>query len=60
MTTLDSGRQTTTLGRPGPSPRSKGAIVAKWLTTTDHKVIGNLYLITSMVFFAIGGAAWRW
>jgi len=36
-------------------PRSKGATVAKWLSTTDHKVIGNLYLITSMAFFAVGG-----
>jgi len=25
------------------------------LTTTDHKVIGNLYLVTSFVFFLIGG-----
>jgi cytochrome c oxidase subunit I len=36
-------------------PRSKGATVVKWLTTTDHKVIGNLYLITSMFFFFVGG-----
>jgi cytochrome c oxidase subunit I+III len=26
-----------------------------WLTTTDHKKIGILYLITSLVFFAAGG-----
>ncbi|MBO0813233.1 MAG: cbb3-type cytochrome c oxidase subunit I, partial [Microlunatus sp.] len=25
------------------------------LTTTDHKVIGNLYFVTSFVFFLIGG-----
>jgi len=36
-----------------PKPTNKGATVAKWLSTTDHKVIGNLYLITSMVFFAV-------
>jgi cytochrome c oxidase subunit 1 len=29
--------------------------VVKWATTTDHKVIGNLYFITSFVFFLIGG-----
>ncbi|WP_405593155.1 cytochrome c oxidase subunit I [Streptomyces sp. NBC_01190] len=26
-----------------------------WLTTTDHKTIGSLYLITSFVFFLIAG-----
>jgi cytochrome c oxidase subunit 1 len=36
-------------------PRSKGAIVLRWLTTTDHKTIGNLYLITSMFFFLLAG-----
>ena len=25
------------------------------LTTTDHKVIGNIYLFTSFAFFIIGG-----
>ncbi|MBO0595143.1 hypothetical protein I2485_13635, partial [Nesterenkonia sp. E16_7] len=32
-------------------PRSKGKIVVSWLTTTDHKVIGYMYLITSFLFF---------
>src|SRR5207249_1270406 len=27
-----------------------------WLTTTDHKRIGILYLVTSLAFFAAGGA----
>ena len=27
----------------------------KWITSTDHKTIGYLYLITSFVFFCIGG-----
>ena len=39
---------------PAPPPR-KGAILASWLTSTDHKVIGYMYLITSFVFFLIGG-----
>ena len=26
-----------------------------WLSSTDHKVIGHLYLITSFAFFLIGG-----
>jgi len=36
-------------------PKSKGRIVVDWLTTTDHKKIGYLYLITSMVYFFIAG-----
>src|SRR5690242_21426107 len=34
---------------------TKGQTVVKWVTTTDHKVIGNLYFITSFIFFVIGG-----
>ncbi|HEV7172207.1 cytochrome c oxidase subunit I [Pedococcus sp.] len=34
---------------------TKGQTVVKWLTTTDHKVIGNLYFITSFAFFMFGG-----
>jgi cytochrome c oxidase subunit 1 len=33
----------------------QGSIVLEWLTTTDHKVIGNLYLATSFGFFLLGG-----
>ncbi|GLW97164.1 cytochrome c oxidase subunit I [Microtetraspora sp. NBRC 16547] len=36
-------------------PYTKGSAVARWLSSTDHKVIGHLYLITSFVFFLIGG-----
>ncbi|GAA0358137.1 cytochrome c oxidase subunit I [Microbispora corallina] len=36
-------------------PYTKGTVIAKWLSSTDHKVIGHLYLITSFVFFMIGG-----
>jgi cytochrome c oxidase subunit I len=35
--------------------RTMGGVVWKWMTTTDHKVIGNLYFITSMGFFMFGG-----
>ena len=35
--------------------RSKGQIVVDWITTTDHKKIGYLYLITSFIYFLIGG-----
>ncbi|MEV0616368.1 cytochrome c oxidase subunit I [Nonomuraea sp. NPDC050404] len=33
----------------------KGRIIAKWLSSTDHKVIGYMYLIASFVFFALAG-----
>jgi cytochrome c oxidase subunit 1 len=36
-------------------PRELGRVAVRLLTTTDHKVIGHLYLITSFVFFLIGG-----
>ncbi|WP_091531949.1 aa3-type cytochrome oxidase subunit I [Microlunatus soli] len=32
-----------------------GKVAWKWLTTTDHKMIGQLYIITSLAFFAFGG-----
>ena len=35
--------------------KTKGRIVVDWLTTTDHKKIGYLYLITSFIYFLIGG-----
>ncbi|WP_062443239.1 aa3-type cytochrome oxidase subunit I [Herbidospora daliensis] len=40
---------------PPRPPYRKGSVVVKWLTTTDHKIIGHLYLMTSFVFFLIGG-----
>ncbi|WP_405878805.1 cytochrome c oxidase subunit I [Streptomyces sp. NBC_01136] len=35
--------------------RRPGRLVVDWLTTTDHKKIGHLYLITSFAFFLVGG-----
>ena len=35
--------------------RNVGGAVVKWMTTTDHKIIGHLYLITSFIFFLLGG-----
>jgi cytochrome c oxidase subunit 1 len=49
----------TTIDRPAPvaAPASyrKGSIMADWLSSTDHKIIGHLYLITSFGFFLAGG-----
>jgi cytochrome c oxidase subunit I len=36
-------------------PITKGQVIAKWLSSTDHKIIGHLYLISSFIFFLIGG-----
>jgi cytochrome c oxidase subunit I len=36
-------------------PRTKGDAIVDWLTTTDHKKIGYLYLVTSFVYFCLGG-----
>ncbi len=38
-----------------PITTRKGKIAANWLSSTDHKVIGNLYLITSFAFFMVAG-----
>ncbi|MEN9715041.1 MAG: hypothetical protein RJA35_508 [Actinomycetota bacterium] len=35
--------------------KTKGRILVDWLTTTDHKKIGYLYLITSFSYFIVGG-----
>jgi cytochrome c oxidase subunit I len=42
-------------GREPVRRREPGNVVVRWLTSTDHKVIGYLYLITSFGFFLIGG-----
>jgi cytochrome c oxidase subunit 1 len=41
--------------RPVRPVRRPGGAVVRWLTTTDHKIIGYLYLVTSFGFFMIGG-----
>ena len=49
---------TTIAARPGSTgalrTRQKGNAVVRWITTTDHKLIGQLYLVTSFAFFLIG------
>ena len=40
---------------PGARVERKGNVLVKWITSTDHKVIGYMYLITSFVWFLIGG-----
>ncbi|MFL6143712.1 MAG: cytochrome c oxidase subunit I [Labedaea sp.] len=33
----------------------KGGVLLRLFGTTDHKVIGNMYLVTSFAFFMVGG-----
>ena len=40
---------------PSLVPTSKGRSIRKFLTTTDHKTIGHMYLVTSFAWFLIGG-----
>jgi heme/copper-type cytochrome/quinol oxidase subunit 1 len=49
---LVASRECDPRGRAG---HRRGMGHLKWLTTTDRKTIGSLYLITSFAFFCIGG-----
>ena len=40
---------------PSLVPTSKGRSIRKFLTTTDHKTIGHMYLVTSFAWFLIAG-----
>src|SRR6266568_6744706 len=39
-----------------PEPAGRRKRIAGWLTTTDHKKIGLLYIGTAFTFFLIGGS----
>ena len=55
MSTATAPAPSTTSAFGTPSVERKGNVFVKWITTTDHKVIGYLYLISSFVFFMVGG-----
>ena len=55
---ITAGRGPRGVSRPevvvhGPTQRPRGWL--EWLTTTDHKKIGLLYLYATFIFFVIGG-----
>jgi cytochrome c oxidase subunit 1 len=54
VTTLDKPASQAALRRAQRTER-KGSILASWLSSTDHKIIGHMYLITSFVFFLLAG-----
>ncbi|MGC4153747.1 MAG: cbb3-type cytochrome c oxidase subunit I, partial [Propionicimonas sp.] len=41
--------------RPTVAQHRWGAVALRLLTTTDHKLIGNMYMVTALAFFALGG-----
>src|SRR5438874_298646 len=49
----------TEVSRPAEAPAvvREHYSLARWLTTTDHKRIGCLYIVTTMLFFLLGGLA---
>ncbi|MBT5248042.1 MAG: cytochrome c oxidase subunit I [Microbacteriaceae bacterium] len=42
-------------GLSNASVARKGNVFVEWITTTDHKKVGYLYLITSFIYFLLGG-----
>ena len=61
MSTATAPAPASTVGATGPSQFTpsrvgpKGNILVSWITTTDHKKIGYMYLITSFLYFLLGG-----
>ncbi|MER7046208.1 aa3-type cytochrome oxidase subunit I [Streptomyces jumonjinensis] len=54
-TDTDPTARTPRAGRPRARERLLVKVLVDWLTTTDHKKIGHLYLMTSFGFFLIAG-----
>src|SRR5690554_3974944 len=55
---IEAREDSVTAAVPTRRPRS-GSLLVNWLTSTDHKTIGYLYLITSFLFFVSAGVmAW--
>ncbi len=46
---------TTTLTRPSAGAGRRGSTIVRWVTSTDHKTIGYMYLGTSFFFFLLAG-----
>ena len=47
---------TTITANPGMSvPEEQGSLLGRLLRTTDHKLIGKMYMVTALAWFAIGG-----
>jgi cytochrome c oxidase subunit 1 len=62
MTTTAPAPAATTAPAPKANPvfgankvERKGNILVNYITSTDHKTIGYMYLVTSFIYFLIGG-----
>ncbi|WIB16766.1 MULTISPECIES: cytochrome c oxidase subunit I [unclassified Curtobacterium] len=58
MTTSFVGQATTRPSTPdfqASKVGRKGNIIVRWATSTDHKTIGYMYLITSFLYFLLAG-----
>ncbi|WP_197320599.1 cytochrome c oxidase subunit I [Saccharomonospora sp. NB11] len=49
------GVRPTRIQQPAPTGGKRWQALLTLLRTTDHKVIGKMYMVTSIVFFMIGG-----
>ncbi len=56
MTLLNDPISTSAPVQAPAKKRSPGAAVVSWITSTDHKTIGYMYLVTSTFWFFIAGA----
>ncbi|TDT32744.1 cytochrome c oxidase subunit 1 [Naumannella halotolerans] len=52
---MTTARVTNDLAPDALRERGRGSMAMKILTTTDHKLLGNMYFVTCLFFFAIGG-----
>src|ERR1700712_5657380 len=61
MTTTAPAPGATTAPKPTPTfltangVQRKGNILVNYITSTDHKTIGYMYLISSFIYFLVGG-----
>jgi cytochrome c oxidase subunit I len=56
VTLLNDPISTTAPVQAPAKKRSPGAAVVAWITSTDHKTIGYMYLVTSTIWFFVAGA----
>jgi cytochrome c oxidase subunit I len=55
VTTIKPGGERLTRPLAPVRSRRKGTVIAAWLSSTGHKGIGYMYLITSFLLFALAG-----
>jgi cytochrome c oxidase subunit 1 len=45
-----------TIDQTTRAPRRRGGGIVEWITTTDHKKVAILYIVTALSFFVVSGA----